>query len=89
MIALDSRTNKYERLPVLPLVVKDLSIIVEENVKWEEIVHSISGYVKEVEFVDEYNGISPALVLYFEGSKPMPIRKYRWEEYLPFLDCLG
>ena len=56
LIALDSRTNKYERLPELPLVVKDLSIIVEENVKWEEIVHSISGYVKEVEFVDEYNG---------------------------------
>lgn len=37
------------------------------------------------EFVDVYNGISPALVLYFSDHKPMPIRDYRWEEYLPFL----
>lgn len=35
-------------------------------------------------FYDNYNGIEPALVLYF-GDKAYPIRKYRWEEYLPFL----
>lgn len=37
------------------------------------------------EFLDEYNGISPALLLYFSDHRPMPIRDYMWEEYLPFL----
>lgn len=41
----------------------------------------LTGY----EFLDEYNGIKPALVLYFKDDKPMPIRNYKWEEYLPFL----
>ena len=45
----------------------------------------LEGKLTGYEFVDEYNGISPALVLYFSNTKPMPIRKYRWEEYLPFL----
>jgi len=33
-----------------------------------------------------YNGISPALVLYFKHNKPMPIREYRFNEYLPLLE---
>ncbi len=41
----------------------------------------LTGY----EFVEEYHGISPALVLYFKDSRPMPIRDYMWEQYLPFL----
>ena len=51
-----SRTNKYERLPELPLVEKDLSILVNEEVTWKEIEESIKSKVKEVEFVDEYRG---------------------------------
>ena len=51
-----SRTNKYERLPELPLVEKDLSILVNEEVTWKEIEESINSKVKEVEFVDEYRG---------------------------------
>jgi len=45
----------------------------------------LEGKLTGYKFVDEYNGISPALVLYFEGEKPMPIRKHRWEEYLPVI----
>ncbi len=51
-----SRTNEYERLPELPLVEKDLSILVDEEVAWKEIEESIKSKVKEVEFVDEYRG---------------------------------
>ena len=51
-----SRTNEYERLPELPLVEKDLSILVDEEVTWKEIEESIKSKVKEVEFVDEYRG---------------------------------
>lgn len=33
----------------------------------------------------EYRHIKPALVLYFDISKPMPIRDYMWNEYLPLI----
>ena len=56
LIPYDSRTNKYERLPELPLVEKDLSIIVDEDIKWATIFDSIKGLAKEIEFVDEYRG---------------------------------
>ena len=51
-----SRTNKYEKLPELPLVEKDLSILVDEDVKWLNIEESIKSEVKEIEFIDEYRG---------------------------------
>ena len=51
-----SRTNEYERLPELPLVEKDLSIIVDEEITWKQIEENIKTKVKEVEFVDEYRG---------------------------------
>ena len=56
LIPYDSRTNKYERIPELPLVEKDLSILVNEEIKWSEIEKSIRPMVKEIEFVDEYRG---------------------------------
>ena len=56
LVPYDSRTNKYERLSELPLVEKDLSIIVDENIKWNSIEESIKSLVKEIEFVDEYKG---------------------------------
>ena len=46
----------------------------------------MQGQLIGYEFVDEYNGISPALVLYFKNSPPMPIRAYRWEQYLPLIE---
>ena len=36
-------------------------------------------------FFDSYRHISPALVIYFDNHKPMPIREYMWEDYLPLL----
>lgn len=43
------------------------------------------GHLTVVEFVDDWNGIAPALVLYFDNHKPMPIRKYKWEEYMEII----
>lgn len=45
----------------------------------------LEGKLVGYKFVDEYNGISPALVLYFSDGKAMPIRDYMWEDYLPIL----
>ncbi len=49
----------------------------------------LSGRLIGYKFVDDYNGIRPALVLYFEDHRPMPIRNYRWEEYLPYIMTLS
>ena len=35
--------------------------------------------------VENYNNISPALVLYFKNHKPMPIREHKFDEYLELL----
>ena len=51
-----SRTNKYKKLPELPLIEKDLSILINQDIKWEDIYKSIKNMVYEVEFVDEYYG---------------------------------
>ena len=56
LVPYQSRTNQYERLPELPLVAKDLSILVSEEVEWKTIEEIIKPMVKELEFVDEYNG---------------------------------
>ncbi len=37
----------------------------------------------------EHNGIRPALVLYFDGHSPMPIRFYRWKEYFDLIIKYG
>lgn len=39
------------------------------------------GHLVKTEIVKQWNNISPALVLYFDNHKPMPIRQYRWDEY--------
>ena len=55
-VPFDSRTNEYERLPELPLVEKDLSVIVDKEITWAQIEESIKSKAKEIEFVDEYEG---------------------------------
>lgn len=42
------------------------------------------GHLVKTEIVERWNSISPALVLYFDNHRPMPIREYRWDEYLNF-----
>lgn len=36
-------------------------------------------------FVDKWNDVQPALVLFFDNAAPMPIRQHRWQEYLPLI----
>ena len=45
----------------------------------------ISNHLLSVTVFNEYHHIKPALVLYFDNSKPIPIRSYRWNEYLPLI----
>lgn len=40
------------------------------------------GHLVGMEIVDKWNAIEPALVLYFDNHRPMPIRQYRWDEYM-------
>lgn len=44
------------------------------------------GHLIKAEIVERWNHIAPALVLYFDNHKPMPIRSYRWDEYLKFTE---
>ncbi|MFA6860581.1 MAG: thermostable hemolysin delta-VPH [Clostridia bacterium] len=44
-----------------------------------------SGKLTDIKFYDIWNKISPAMVLFFENEKPMPIREYRWNEYFILL----
>lgn len=45
----------------------------------------IEGHLINYEIMERWNNISPALVLYFDNHKPMPIREYRWDEYKELL----
>ncbi len=38
-----------------------------------------------VSIFSEYHHIRPAMVLYFDNHKPIPIREYRWKEYLTII----
>ena len=52
----DSRDNKFEHLEELPLTIKDLSLVMDESVKWEDIYNAISKKVKDCIFIEEYRG---------------------------------
>lgn len=41
--------------------------------------------ITKIEIVDNYNGISPAMVIYFKNHKPMPIREHMWDDYIKYL----
>ena len=44
-----------------------------------------SGHCVKAEVVENYNGISPALVLYFDNHIQMPIRLHKFDEYFELL----
>lgn len=46
----------------------------------------ISGHLINIEIVQKWNNISPALVLFFDNSIPMPIRKEKWEIYFKLIN---
>lgn len=41
-----------------------------------------NGELIKFEIVDEYNGIKPAMLLYFTDGSIMPIRDHMFDEYL-------
>jgi phenylalanyl-tRNA synthetase beta chain len=73
LIPLASRENKFEHLPQYPLVDFDLSIIFDENVKWEDVrqVAEKVDMVKDVSFIDEYIGSQVG-----EGKKSVTLRAW-------------
>ena len=44
------------------------------------------GHLTGYELLERYNGISPCLLLYFDNHRPMPIRTYKWDDYMPLLN---
>lgn len=47
------------------------------------------GHLIRFEIVERWNNISPAMVLYFDNCRPMPIREYRFTEYLQLINSLS
>lgn len=47
------------------------------------------GHLVKWEFLAEYNAIKPCLLLHFDNHKPMPLREYRWNDYLPLIKNAG
>jgi len=56
VVPLNSRTNEFKHLPQYPLVEEDLSVLVDESVKWADIVEAVKFMVKDYEFIEEYRG---------------------------------
>ena len=56
MIPLNSRTNEFKHLPQYPEVEEDLSILVDESVKWHDVEEAIKFMVRRYEFIEEYRG---------------------------------
>lgn len=56
LVAFKSRTNKFAKLAVFPEVEKDLSVVLDEEVKFNEIERIVMKYASRCEFMDEYRG---------------------------------
>ena len=44
------------------------------------------GHLSSYDIVEKYHKISPCLLLFFDNHNPMPIREYRWSEYMPIIN---
>ena len=44
-----------------------------------------ANHLLGVTIFDRYHHIYPAMVLYFDNSRPIPIREYMWEDYLSLI----
>lgn len=73
IVALKSRTNSPEPLPLFPAVLKDISVLIDEVVSWEEIAEVVSPLVKKLYFVDEYKGKQVP-----DGKKSITFRFEHW-----------
>ena len=43
------------------------------------------GHLMGFEFREEYHGIKPVLLLFFDNGTCMPIREHKFEEYLKMI----
>ncbi len=48
-----------------------------------------SGHCIGISVFKNYRNIKPAMVFYFDNNRPIPIREYRWGEYLPLIKDLN
>lgn len=69
LVPFTSRTNEFVHLPQFPLVEEDLSLLADEDVKWEDIYEAIKYMAKEVSFIEEYRGSQIP-----EGKKSIMLR---------------
>ena len=53
---LPSRSNRYERLPLFPLVEQDFSVLLDEKTSWQSLRESLEGSVRSIDFIEEYRG---------------------------------
>ncbi len=44
------------------------------------------GHLIGASVFKEYKNICPALVLYFDNHRPIPIRQYMWDDYLTLIE---
>jgi len=56
LIPFNSRTNEFTHISELPLVEKDLCVVVDESVTWKELTDAIKSRVKSIDFIEEYRG---------------------------------
>lgn len=56
LVPFESRTNVFTHLPQFPLVEKDFSVLMSEDITWNDIKSSIEPMVKNLEFIEEYRG---------------------------------
>jgi len=47
------------------------------------------GYATGFEIVESYHGISPCMLIYFNGFPPMPIRQHKFDDYYFLLFKMG
>ena len=48
----------------------------------------ISGHLVGFEFVDRWRDIAPAMVLFFDNNRPMPIRSQHFDKYIQLIKSL-
>ena len=44
-----------------------------------------ANHLMSVSIFSEYRHIKPAMVLYFDNCKPIPIREYMWCDYIDLI----
>ena len=47
-----------------------------------------SGHLLKYEIVEKWGNIAPALVLYFDNNRPMPIREHKIDYYINLINNL-